>query len=142
MDIADVRKRIRHAIDRARRRAAERREVMAAAEADYQRFLARTAVPLMRMVAAVLTAEGFPFEVFTPADTVRLASARSGEDFIEIVLDTSGDRPVVLGRVNRGRGRHKLTLERPLRDDAPPGALTEEDVLQFVLDEIGPFVER
>lgn len=142
MDIAEVRKRVRQTIDRARRQAAARRAAIEAAEADYRRFLAETAVPLVRMIGTVLTAEGFPFQVFTPAGAVRLASGRSGDDFIELALDTSGERPMVVGRVSRGRGRHKLTLERPLREDVPVGALTEEDVLQFVLDELGPFVER
>jgi hypothetical protein len=142
MDIAEVRKRIRHAIEQARRKAAARRAAIETAQTDYQRFLTRTAVPLLRLIATALTAEGFPFEVFTPAGSVRLASTRSGEDYIELALDTSGERPLVLGRVNRGRGRHKLTLERPLGDEVPISALTEEDVLQFVLEELGPFVER
>lgn len=142
MDIAEVRKRVRQTIDRARRRAAARRAEKEAAEQEYERFLTRVAVPLLRMVATALVAEGFSFQVFTPAGTVRLASGRSGEDFIELAFDASGERPMVVGRVSRGRGRHKLTVERPLRDDVSISALTEEDVLQFVLEELGPFVER
>jgi hypothetical protein len=32
--------------------------------------------------------------------------------------------------------------ERPLREHAPIDTLTEEDVLQALLQEIGPFVEK
>jgi hypothetical protein len=73
---------------------------------------------------------------------VRLASERSQEDYIELTLDTSQDPPAVLGRCSRGRGRGAVTTERPLRPGIAIGDLTESDVLDYVLTELGPFVER
>jgi hypothetical protein len=90
----------------------------------------------------VLRAEGFPFTVFTPTGGLRLASGRSPEDYIELALDTEGTRPTVILRVQRARGRRVLHSERPLRADAEVSELTEEDVLQALLDEIGPLVVR
>ena len=87
-----------------------------------------------------LTAEGRRFTVFTPAGSVRLASDASGEDFIELSLDASQDPPRVLGRTSRGRGRRMVTTERPL--DPAVADLTDEDVLEFLLSEIVPFVGR
>ncbi len=49
--------------------------------------------------------------------------------------------PVVMGHVSRTRGRRVIESERPIADK-PVGELTEDDVLEFVLKEIAPFVER
>jgi hypothetical protein len=43
--------------------------------------------------------------------------------------------------VNRARGRRVVQHERPIRGK-PVDQLTEEDVLQALLEELGPFVER
>jgi hypothetical protein len=142
VEISDVRKQLRQAIDRARRRTAERRARVDAAAAAYMTFLARIAEPVFRMFAMALKAEGHQFTVFTPADGVRLVSGRSGEDYVEITLDDTADEPYVLGRVSYARGRHRRTTERPVRERAAVDQLTEEDVLQFLLEEIGPFVAR
>ena len=71
---------------------------------------------------------------------MRLSSENALESFIELVLDSTDDPPVVLGRTNVGRGRRALTRERPLRKDI--ASLTHDDVVDFVLDEIAPFVDR
>lgn len=142
IEISEVRKRLRQAIARARASAAERRAAIDAADHSYQRFLKQVATPVFRMVANALDAEGYPFQVFTPAGGVRLASERAGDDFIEVVLDTSGERPIALGRISRGRGRRLLTEERPIRDGAAIDRLTDDDMLEFLLGAIGPFVER
>lgn len=142
MDIADVRRRLRGAIEAARRDAADRRARVDLAERDYQAFLAERAVPVFHDFANALTAEGHPFKVFTPARSVKLAADRSGEDFIELELDTAQDPPQVTGRSSRGRGRRMVTSERPVRENAAIADLTEEDVLAFLLAEIVPFVER
>jgi hypothetical protein len=142
MDIADVRRRLRSAIEAARRNAADRRARVDLAEGDYATFLAERAVPVFLDVANALAGEGHTFKVFTPARSVRLAAGRSGEDFIELELDTSQDPPQVIGRSSRGRGRRMVTSERPVRDRAAIAELTEEDVLSFLLSEIVPLVER
>jgi hypothetical protein len=142
MEIAEVRRRLRAAIDRARQDAVARRERSDEAAREYDRFLTERAVPTLQTLAAALTAEGHRFKVFTPAGSVRLASDHAGDDYIELTLDATHDPPVVLGRVNRGRGRRVITIERPVRERTAVVDLTDEDVLDFALSEIGPFVER
>lgn len=142
MEVAEVRRRLRAAIEQARRQAAARRERMDRASRDYERFLAERAVPVFSTLAAALTAEGHRFSVYTPAESVRLSSERSATDFLELALDTSGDQPVLVVRTNRGRGRRQVTTERAVRHGSELAGLTDEDVLGFVLDDIEPFVER
>ena len=142
MDTPEVRRRLRAAIERAKREAAERRKRSDTVARAYEQFLTERAVPILRTLATALAAEGHRFHVFTPADSVRLASEGSNEDYIELVLDTAQDPPQVVGRVSRGRGRRQITSERPVREGATVPDLTEEDVLDFVLNEIAPFVER
>jgi hypothetical protein len=140
MEIPEVRRRVRAAIDQAKRDAAARRERGDAAARAYEEFLTTRAVPAFNQVASALAGEGYRFTVSTPAESVRLSPERAPESFIELVLDATDDPPVVLGRTNVGRGRRAVTRERSLRKDI--GSLTPEDVIAFVLDEIGPFVER
>ncbi len=140
MEISEIRKRVLQAIDQSRRAAAERRARSDAATAAYERFLAEVATPMFKQLAAVLKAEGYQFQVFTPAGGLRLASDRSPEDFIELRLDVSGQSPVVLGHVNRGRGSRIVSSERPI--GVGVAELTEHDVLEFLIQEIQPFVER
>jgi hypothetical protein len=142
MDTAEVRRRLRAAIANARTAAQGRRERIDAATRAYQSFLSERAVPLFHTFANALVAEGMRFKVFTPAESVRLASESGADDYIELVLDTAGDVPQVIGRTNRGRGRHLVTSERPLKDGTDVASLTEEDVLEFLLAEIRPFVAR
>jgi hypothetical protein len=111
-----------------------------AASAAYDRFLAQVATPIFKQFAAVLKAEGYGFQVFTPGGGLRLASERASEDFIELQLDVSGHLPVVLGHVNRARGSRVLASERPI--GVGVAELTEQDVLEFLIQEIQPFVER
>jgi hypothetical protein len=142
MDIADVRRRLRGAIEQARRDAAERRARVDAAERDYETFLRDRAIPVFHDVANALGGEGHGFKVVTPARSVKLESERSRDDFIELELDADHDPPQVIGRSSRGRGRRMITSERPVRDGAAVGELTEEDVLAFLVAEIVPLVER
>jgi hypothetical protein len=44
--------------------------------------------------------------------------------------------------ISRGRGRRKVTEERPVRAGAPIAALSAEDVLDFFLSEVVALVER
>jgi hypothetical protein len=142
MEVAEVRRRLRAAIEEARRQAAARRERSDAAARDFDRLLEDRAVPVFQTLAAALTAEGHRFKVFTPAGSVRLSSESSPHDFIELALDSTGESPALVVRTSRGRGRRQLTSERAIRDASKISALTAEDVLGFVLAEIAPFVER
>ena len=141
MEVSDVRKQVLATIERAKRREAERRARSDEAARAYPVFLERIAVPLFRQVANILKAERYAFSVFTPTDGVRLMSDRSADDFIELSLDTTGEKPVVVGHVTRGRGGRVLESERPI-GSASISELTEDDVLAFLMKEIEPFVER
>jgi hypothetical protein len=142
MEIPEVRRRLRAAIDHARREVAARRERSDAASVLYTEFLEQRAVPTFHTFAAALVAEGYRFKVFTPTGSVRLASENAGEDFIEILLDPTQDPPRVTGHTSRARGRRSTSSERPIREGAGAADLTEEDVLEFLVEEIVPFVER
>jgi hypothetical protein len=48
----------------------------------------------------------------------------------------------VIGRVNYTRGSRGVAIERPIRENAAVADLTQEDVLDFLAAEIGPFVEK
>ena len=142
MEISDIRRRVVETIERARRRAADRRVRNDEAAREYETFLDQKAIPVFKQVANVLRVEGFMFTVFTPGGTagsVRLMSDRVAEDYVEITLDTSGADPVVSGHASRSRGRRVIESEQPI---GPPGKLTEDDVLSFVLKALEPLVER
>jgi hypothetical protein len=126
----------------ARTVAAERRARSDAAARDYGQFLTERAVPLFHSFANALVAEGFRFKVFTPAGTVRLASESGGEDYIELSLDATSDPPQVLGRSSRGRGRRLVMSERPLTEGSEIASLTEDDVMNYLVEEIVPFVTK
>src|SRR5438874_484777 len=132
MEISEVKKRVLATIDAAKRAAAERRTRMDEAARDYGVFLERVAVPLFHQLASALKAEGYLFTVFTPSGSVRL-SERSGDDYIELVMDTAGDEPAVMGHTSRRRGSRVMESERPIAAHKPIRDLAEEDVLQFVL---------
>jgi hypothetical protein len=142
MEVSEVRKRVYEAIERAKRSAAERRALVDEAEAEYQLFLDRVAVPLFRQIVNILRAEKRLFSVFTPGGSVRLMSDRSSDDYIELVLDTTDARPQVMINSSRSRGRRVTRSEIAIGQDGPVRELTEEDVLSVVLKELEPLVER
>ena len=141
MEISDVRRRVTETVDRAKRAAAERRVRSDEASREYAAFLETIAVPLVRQVANALKVQGFLFGVFTPSGSVRLASEKSGDDYIELLLDTSGEQPVILGHSCRARGRRIIEHERPI-GGGPVRDVTEEHVLAFLLEELEPLVEK
>lgn len=139
MDVAEVRKRVHATIERAKQRDAERRARNDEAARAYSTFLDTVAVPLFRQVGNVLRAEGHLFAVFTPSGTVKLASDKSAEDSIELALDTSADDPRVVARTTRSRGRRVVESVKAIGD---PAAITEYELLDFLLKELEPFVAR
>ena len=142
LEPGEVRKRLRQTIETAKREAATRRAALGDVQKAYDAFLEDHAVPVLRQVASALKAEGHVFQVLTPAGTVRLVSDRDQDDFLEIVLDVSERTPVVLGRVSYARGSRLHTAEGPIRENARPSDLNDEDVLNWVLRVVLPFVER
>ncbi len=139
MEISLVRRRLTETIERAKKQAAERRGRTDQASREFEVFLQKIAVPLFRQVANALKADGYTFTVFTPSGSVRLMSDRAAEDFIEVTLDTSDDPPRVMGQTSRNRGRRVIDAERAI---GTPDAMTEEDLLEFLLKELEAFVER
>jgi hypothetical protein len=141
MEISEVRRRVRDAIERARRQAAGRRIRNDEAARVFAAFLDEIAVPLFKQVANVLKVDGYSFTVFTPSGGVRLMSDRSADDYVEITLDTSGDAPRVTGHISRSRGRRIVEAERVV-GGGDPASISEEDLLNFVMKELEPFVEK
>ena len=142
IELPELRRRIRTAVELAKKNAVAKRSRSDAAAKEYEQFLGQVAVPAVQQFASALAGEGHFFNVATPADSIRMTSTSSADDYIELVLDTAQDPPEVIGRVNRGRGRRVLTSERPLRERTAIADLTEEDVVTFLLQEITPFVAR
>ena len=141
METSVLRKRLTETIEAARRTAAERRARSEAASRDYSQFLDTIAVPLFRQIANVLKASGYSFTVFTPSGSVRLMSDKASEDYIELSLDTSADEPIVMCKSSRARGRRVVESERAIAEYSEAN-LTEDHVLNYVLKELEPFVER
>ncbi len=141
MEISVLRKRLTDTIDEARRTAAARRQRAEEASRAYGTFLDVIAIPLVRQVANVLKASGYPFVVSTPSGAVRMMSERTADDYIELSLDASGDEPLVLGTSRRSRGRRVVENERAIAE-VTVAHLTEEHVLEYLLKELEPFVER
>jgi len=143
MDVSDLRKRILHALDAARKDAASRRTAVDEAARAFEHFLEQIAVPLLRQAQAVLRAEHQPFTVHAPAGSTRLVSDNSTQTFLEFALDITGDQPHVLGRVSLARGRQGVVvLERPIAMGKSVVELTEDDVAKFLVVEIPKLVVK
>jgi hypothetical protein len=142
VEVSEVRRQLRHAIDRAKARAQQRRQVAAEADRAYATFLEEIATPTVRMLANALKAEGYPFTVSTPTGGLRLASDRGRDDYIELALDVRGDTPTVVGRVRYTRGSRTLEEERPIKPGSPPQEVTETDLLSFLVGALDPWLDR
>jgi hypothetical protein len=140
MDVALIRKRLRTEIEQARRTAAERRERARSATEAYQTFLDEMAIPTFRQIANVLRAEGIQFDVQTPSGGVRLVSDRNRDDLIEIELDTTHDPPQVTVSSKRTWGSRLVLNERAVKDRTSIERLTEDDVLDRVIEELRPWL--
>ena len=141
IETSELRKRLRHTIDERKKATSARRAMLDEAAVAYKELLEMTATPLVQKLANALRAEGHNFTVFTPNGGLRMALAKSADDFIEFALDTE-DEPFAALRVNRTRGRRVVQHERPVKGRTAIERLSEEDVLQALLEEIAPFVER
>lgn len=133
MEISAVKRRVQQSLATARTRAQERRQQTDGATRDYAVFLETVATPLVQQLANVLKVEGYAFTASTPGDTVRLTNDRGRGDFVELALDTSGERPQVVGRITQSRGSRRLDEEQPIKAGALPSELTDEDLLEFLM---------
>ena len=131
---------MRTAIEQARRDQADRRGRVAEAQQNYNTFLETAAIPAFRVIANVLKSEGMHFEVMTPAGGVRLQSERNREDAIELELDTTADPPQPLVTITRERGRRIIQSDRTIKGSNPLVQLTEDDVIDMLLEELRPWL--
>jgi hypothetical protein len=92
------------------------------------------------MFANILKAEGLNFEVMTPSGGVRLQSERHRDEAIEMELDTTADPPQPLVTVTRARGSRIVQSERTIKGSNPLAQLTEDDVVEMLLDEMRPWL--
>jgi hypothetical protein len=142
LEVSQVRRRVQTAIAAARERTQQRRQRVSEAERTYAAFLQDVATPVARQVANALKTEGYAFTVHTPAGGLRLAADRGRDDFIELSLDTDSDRPHVVGRISHTRGSRTIDDEKPIKAGASPDSLTEDDVLDFLVHALEPWLER
>ena len=142
VEVSQVRNRLRRAIESARDQAQLRRQRVAEAERAYKTFLDDVAVPLVRQVANILKVEGHAFTVFTPGGGLRLASDRTRDDYIEFALDDTAELPEVVARISRARGSRTIDEERPVKPGASPDAISEEELLEFLLDVLEPWLQK
>ena len=140
IDSGYLRKRLKTSIESARRAAVTRRERAAAAGREYEQFLEGRGIPAFRAIANVLRAEGIPFEVTTPLDGVRLVADRNRDDMIELELDTSLDPPQPLLITVQSRGSRILRTERLVKEGSPISEISEDDLLELLLDQIKPWL--
>jgi hypothetical protein len=133
---------VQAAIAASRERAQRRRQRSADAERSYDSFLTQVATPLARQVANALNAEGYAFTVSTPGRGLRLALDRGRDDFIELALETNADEPTVIGRLRRTRGSRTIEEERPIKPGASPDQVSEQDLLEFFVGALEPWLER
>src|SRR5919112_5832578 len=128
LDAGEVRKRLRQTIEAAKREAAARRAALTSEQKAFDAFLENHAVPVLRLVASALKAEGHVFQVLTPAGTARLQSDRERDDYLEVVLDAAKGTPKVVGRSSYVRGSQLQTDEQRIGDaSALVSDLTDED---------------
>lgn len=142
MEVSQVRRRVQAALTAARERSQRRRQAVADAESGYDRFLTDVAVPLARQVANVLKAEGRTFNVSTPGRALRLEPDRGRDDFVEIALNTDADPPTVMGQIRYTRGSRTIDEERTVKPGAGPEQISEEEMLEFIIGALEPWIER
>ena len=142
MEVSQVNKRLTIAIEQARARAQTRRQTAASAEKAYGVFLETLATPVARQVANALKVAGIAFTLGTPGGGLRLAADRGRDDFIEFVLDASGDIPQAAGRISLSRGSRTIDEVVPVKPGAVIEELTEDDVLDFLVRALEPWLER
>jgi hypothetical protein len=142
VEVSQVNRRVKAAIEQARARTQARRQRTAEADKAYAVFLEQVATPVARQTANALKAAGLSFTVGTPGDSLRLSADRGRDDFIEFGLDTSGEEPEVVGRIRVTRGSRTMEETLPIKAGAAPSEIAEEDVLEFLVRALEPWLER
>lgn len=142
VETGEVGRRLKIAMESARRSAAEQRSRDESAHAAYETFLQRVATPLAKQLVNVLKVEGLAFTMFTPAGGLRLSSDRNRDDYVELALERGESGLQVVGHVSRVRGSRTLFETLPIKEGAKVEAVGEEDLLEFLLRVLRPWLER
>ncbi len=141
MEISEIRKRVLHTLERAKRQAADHRGLTDSTQRAFERVLPATATA-WRQVASALRAEGHAFTVHTPSSSLRFASDRSADDFIELTLDTSRRPPALVIQARMTRGHRVIERETIVAEGNDVQGIDEEGLVSALLLELEPFVER
>ncbi|MEK6629754.1 MAG: hypothetical protein AABY89_03345 [Acidobacteriota bacterium] len=142
LDVSQIRRRVLGRLGEVKRAAVARHEQVVEAERAYQVFLAEAARPVFTAFAQSLSAEGYPYRVLTPGETVRLVSERANRTYVDVRLDTSGQAPVVMAEVCRERGSRVISDDRPVADGVAIHDLTDEHVVAFLLTAMADLIDR
>jgi hypothetical protein len=142
MEISDVRRRLRGAIDKAKRRVADHRAVADEASRVWAEKLTESIVPAFQAVQSALSGENYRFTVSTPGQTARLSPEKSPAEFVEMALDTERELPAVLIRSTRGRGSRTVSSERIVAEAPAIPEITQSAVVDVLIEELEPFIER
>ena len=143
IETSELRKRVRAAIDQSRRAAAARRvhgstprRPLTTSYSKIPPFRSHTCSRMRCVPKATTSACSRRTAAFAwrrPSPPTTSSNLRS--------TPRSRSRSCIL-RVNQARGRRVVQHERAIKGRTPIDRLTEEDVLQALLEELGPFVER
>jgi hypothetical protein len=143
MDVAELRKRLRRELERAKQDPAVRRQDVDAAHASFDSVLARTIVPLLQQTASILKAEGVGCHTFTPAGSARLATDRGSFNFVEFELDPTAQPPRIVGRFSLDREKDGVVVEEhAIAAFKPLDQIGDEDILEFLLPSVRRLATR
>jgi hypothetical protein len=143
MDVAELRKRIRRELERARQDPSVRRQDVDAAHAAFDTVLARTIVPLLQQTASILKAEGVGCHTFTPAGSARLSTDHGSFNFVEFELDPTAQPPRILGRFSLNREKDGVLVEEhAIAAFKSFDQVGDEDILEFLLPAVRRLTSR
>ena len=124
LDLADVRRQLRLAIDAAKRAAVAHRQESDEAARAFEFMLEHVAAPLFRQFTSALRAEGMLFRVVTPSGSVRIEAERSADNYLELALDVARRPVAVVLRRAYTRGHHIYSDDRVLAEGADLSTVT------------------
>jgi hypothetical protein len=133
---------VQAAITAARERSQLHRQAVADAEASYDRFLADVAVPLARQVANAFKAEGYSFTVSTPGRGVRIASDRGATTTWTSARHRRRAAAWSSGTSDTRAAHARSTKSIRSRQGAAPSQISEEELLEFVMRALQPWIDR
>lgn len=142
LDLADVRRQLRLAIDTAKRDAAAHRQETDEAGKSFEFMLEHVAVPLFRQFTSALRGEGMLFRVITPSGSVRVEAERSADNYLELVLDIARRPVAVLLRRGYTRGHHIYADDRVIAEGGDLSGVTPQQLFSALMDAATPFIER